>query len=133
MGFVAGYIASITVNGTSLEDFTSSATRSAPRDALDKTKLGQDRRTYTTGLGDATIDVQMHMDTTVAAALEAAYEATVPVAYVFRAGAPGTTDLGQYSGTAIVTDFSIVGDADGEWDSSFALQGTGDYVYTAPV
>ena len=133
MGFVAGYIASISVDGTSYENFTSSATRSALRDAIDKTKLGQDRRTYVSGLGDSTIDVQMHMDTTVAAALEAAYESTVPVSYVFRAGALGTNDLGQYAGTAIVTDFSIAGDADGEWDSSFALQGTGDYTYTPPV
>ncbi len=133
MGFVAGYIASITINSVSYEDFTSSATRSATRDALDKTKLGQDRRTYLSGLGDASIDVQMHMDTSVAAAMEAAYEATEPIAYVFRAGALGTTDLGQYAGTGIITDFSIAGDADGEWDASFSLQGSGDYTYTAPV
>ena len=133
MAFVAGYIASISINGVSYEDFTSSATRSATRDALDKTKLGQDRRTYLSGLGDATIDVQMHMDTTVAAAMEAAYEATEPVAYVFRAGALGSTDLGQYSGTGIITDFSIAGDADGEWDASFSLQGSGDYTYTPAI
>lgn len=133
MSFVAGYIASISVNGTSYEDFTSSATRSATRDALDKTKLGQDRRAYTTGLGDSTLDVQMHMDTTVAAAMEAAYEATDPVAYVFRPGALGTNDLGQYAGSGIITDFSIAGDADGEWDSSFTIQGTGDYTYTPAV
>jgi len=133
MGFSAGYLASITINSVSYEDFTSSATLSTTREALDRTKLGESRVTKTSGLGDGSLDVQLHLDTTVAAAIEAAYQATVPIAFVFRAGALGTTDMGQHTGDAIIVDRSIAGDADGEWDCSLSLECTGDITYTAPV
>ena len=133
MGFSAGYLASITIGGVSYEDFTSSATLSTTREALDKTKLGQSRVTKLSGLGDGSLDVQMHLDTSVAAAIETAYQATEPVTFVFRAGALGATDMGQHAGNAIIVDRSIAGDADGEWDCSLALECTGDITYTAPV
>ncbi len=133
MSFAAGYLASITINGVSYEDFTSSATLSTTRSAIDKTKLGQDRNTYLSGLGDGTLDVQMHLDTTVAAAIEAAYQSTVPVAWVFRAGALGVADMGQHAGNGIITTRDIAGDADGEWDASLSIQSTGEIAYTAPV
>lgn len=133
MSFAAGYLASITINGVPYQDFTSSATLSTTRNAIDKTKLGQSRNTYLSGLGDATVDVQMHLDTTVAAAIEAAYESTTPVGWVFRAGALGVADMGQHAGNGIITDRSIAGDADGEWDVSLSIQSTGDVDYTAPI
>lgn len=133
MGMVSGYLASISVAGVTYSDFASSATFDTTRDALDKTKLGQSRRTYLSALGDASLSVELHADTTLASALEAAYQATEPVTYVFRPGALGTADLGQYSGSAIMTDRSIAGDATGEWDVSVQLQGSGDYVYTQPA
>lgn len=133
MSFAAGYLASISINGVDYEDFSSSATLSTTRSALDKTKLGQDRNTYLSGLGDGTVDVQLHLDTTVAAAIEAAYQATDPVAFVFRAGATGTADMGSHAGTGIIVDRSIVGDADGEWDCTMSVQCTGTITYTAPV
>lgn len=131
--FVAGYIATLTINSVDYQDFTSQATWAGTRDALDRTKLGESRRTYISALGDATIDAQLHLDTAVAAALEAAYEATEPIGYVFRAGALGATDTGQRAGDGIIVDMSIQGDADGEWDVSLSLQGTGPYTYTAPI
>ena len=133
MSFAAGYLASISINGVDYEDFTSSATLSTTRDALDKTKLGQDRRVYLSGLGDGTLSVQLHLDTTIAAALEAAYQATEPVAFVFRAGALGTADMGSHAGTAIIVDRSLDGSADGEWDCSLELQCVSTITYTAPV
>lgn len=133
MSFSAGYLASITINGVSYEEFTSSATLSTTRAALDKTKLGQDRNTYLSGLGDGSLEVQMHLDTTVAAAIETAYQSTTPVAWVFRAGALGVADMGQHAGEGIITSRDIVGDADGEWDTSISIQATGDIAYTAPV
>ncbi len=133
MSYSAGYLASITINGVSYEDFTSSATLNQTRTALDKTKLGASRNQYLSGLGDGTVDVDMHLETTVAAAIEAAYQSTVPVSFVFRAGALGTADMGQHAGNGIITTRSIVGAADGEWDCSLTIQATGDMTYTAPV
>ena len=133
MSFSAGYLASITINGVSYQDFTSSATLSTTRSALDKTKLGQSRNTYLSALGDGTLDVQMHLDSTVAAAIEAAYQSTIPVTWVFRAGALGVADMGQHAGDGIITTRDIAGDADGEWDCALSIQCTGEIAYTAPV
>ena len=133
MGYIAGYIATITINGQAYHPDTSSATLDLTRDTLERTKLGEDRRTYLSGLGDATLDASLHLNTDTAVALNLAYESTVPVGFVFRPGALGTTDAGQYTGEIIVSDYSLAGDADGEWDVSLTGQGTGAIVYTAPV
>ena len=133
MGLVSGYLASLSVAGTAIEPFTSSATRSATRATADKTKLGSDRVQLVATLGDATIDAQLHADTTVASALEAAYEATAPIVVVFRPGALGVADLGSYQHDGVIVDMSYTGDADGEWDLSLSIACTGQYVYTEPA
>ena len=129
----AGYLATITINGVDYQNFANQASRSASRSTLDKTKLGSDRNQYLPGLGDSSLSVQCHADTSLASAIEAAYESTIPVSYIFRAGALGTADLGQYVGEAIVTDFSYDASADSEWNLQIELQGTGQYNYTQPV
>jgi len=133
MGYIAGYIATITVNGQVYHPDASSATYDLTRDTLDRTKLGEDRRTYLSGLGDATLDMELHLNTETAVALNTAYESTVPVGFVFRPGALGTTDAGQYAGEVLISDYSMAGDADGEWDVSLSCQGTGAFTYTAPA
>ena len=45
MGYIQGYIATISVDGTVVSPITSSATLALTRNAIDKTKLGQDRVT----------------------------------------------------------------------------------------
>jgi hypothetical protein len=133
MGYIAGYIAEIVVNGTTINPDTSSATYALTRDAMNRTKLGSDRATYIVGLGDATLDAQLHLNTDTAVTLNTAYESTVPVTFIFRPGALGINDAGQYSGEAIITDYSMAGDADGEWDVSLTAQATGAFVYTPPA
>jgi len=131
--FIEGYLATITINGVAYEPYTSDATLSLTRDAIDKTKLGQDRRNYVSGLGDGTVDSTLHLATEFAVAINTAYESTVEVAVLFRPGALGTKDAGQYDGSGIITDFSQQGAADGEWDVSLAVQLSGDVTYTAPI
>jgi len=133
MGYVPGYIATITVNGQAYNPDASSATYTLTRSALDKTKLGQDRNTFLSGLGSAALDMTLHLNTTTAVALNTAYETVDPVGFVFRPGALGTHDAGQYSGDCIVTDYSMVGDADGEWDVQLTCQPTGAFTFTAPI
>ena len=133
MTIAAGYLATIRINDVLYSDFANQAQWSGTRAALDKTKLGQDRNTYLPGLGDATVSVQCHADTSLAAAIEAAYELTVPVTYSFRAGAIGEADLGQRDGDAIITNYVYDASADSEWNLQIDLQGTGDYVFTQPV
>jgi hypothetical protein len=131
--FIEGYLATITLDAVAYHPYSSDATLGLTRDAVDKTKLGEDRRTYISGLGDGTIDATLHLATEFAVAVQTAYDKTTPLAYLFRPGALGTKDAGQYEGGAIITDFSQAGAADGEWDVTLTLQLTGQYTYTAPV
>jgi hypothetical protein len=119
--FIEGYLATITLDAIAYHPYSSDATLGLTRDAIDKTKLGEDRRTYLSGLGDGSIDATLHLATEFAVAIQTAYDKTTPLAYVFRPGALGTKD------------FSQAGAADGEWDVALSLQLTGQYTYTAPV
>jgi len=131
--FIEGYLATITINGVAYEPYTSDATLDLVRDAIDKTKLGNDRRDYVSGLGDGNVDATLHLATEFAVAINVAYESTVAVAVVFRPGALGTKDAGQYGGEGVITSFSQQGTADGEWDVSLSIQMSGALSYTAPV
>ena len=133
MTLAAGYLATISINGVTYSDFANQASRSATHAATDKTKLGSDRVQYLQTLGDSTISVQCHADTSLAAAVVAADESTVPISYALRPGALGTVDLGQFSGDCIMTDYTYDAAADSEWNLNIELQGTGQYVYTQPV
>ncbi len=128
-----GYLATITIDSVTYSNFASQASGTFTRDATEKTKLGQARKTYLPTLGDASLSVLCHADSSLYPAIVSAYESKVPVAYVFRPGALAVADLGQYSGEAIVTSMENEAAADSEWNLGIELQGTGDYTYTQPA
>ena len=131
--YIEGYLATITIDAVQYAPYTSDATLALTRNPVRNTKLGEDRHTYTPGLGDGTIDASLHLATELAVAINTAYESAVPIAFLFRAGALGAKDTGSRSGAAIIVDFSQAGAADGEWDVTLSLQITGQVPYTAPV
>ena len=133
MGYLPGYIATVTVDGVVVSDDASDVSYSLTTDAISTQPLGLSDRKYRNGLKDATLSATLHMSTENAAALNAANASTVPVDYVVRPGALGVHDVGQWAGTGIITDYSPSGTADGEWDVAITLQGTGTVTYTSPV
>jgi hypothetical protein len=133
MGYLPGYIASVTVDGVVISDDASDVSYSLTTDAIATQPLGLIDRKYTTGLKDATLSATLHMSTENAAALNAANDSTTPVAYIVRPGALGVHDVGQWAGTGIITSYDPSGSVDGEWDAAITLQGSGDVTYTAPV
>ena len=133
MAYLPGYIATVSVDSVVISDDASDVSYTRSTNAIGSTRLGNPENTYISGLQDATLDATLHMDTGSMAALNAAYEKTVPVAYVVRPGALGVHDVGQWAGTGIITDYSPSGTADGEWDVAITLQGTGSVSYTSPV
>ena len=133
MGYLPGYIATVTVDGVVVSDDASDVSYSLTTDAISTQPLGLSDRKYRNGLKDATLSATLHMSTENAAALNAANAATEPVAYVVRPGALGVHDVGQWAGTGIITDYSPSGSADGEWDVAITLQGSGAVTYTSPV
>ncbi len=133
MSFIAGYIATLTVDGGTVEIFTSDATLSLTNETLDKTTLGVSNRAYITGLQDGSIDISMHLDTAGIVIIQGAYDNTLPVAFVFRPGALGVNDAGQWAGSFIMSTMDITGSVDDNWSMNISGQVTGAVTYTAPV
>ena len=133
MGYLPGYIATVSVDSVVISDDASDVSYSRVTDAIGSTRLANPENTYIAGLQDATLDATLHMNTDSMAALNAAYESTVPVAYVVRPGALGVNDVGQWAGNGIIVSFDPTGSATGEWDVNISVQGTGAITYTAPA
>jgi predicted secreted protein len=81
-------------------------------------------------LQDGTISINMHMDTTGMGLIQTAFADADPVAFVFRPGALSTADAGQWAGNCIVTDITMNGAVDDNWNVSLAAQITGTVTYT---
>jgi hypothetical protein len=133
MGYLPGYIATVTLDSVPINEDASDVSYSLTTDAIATQPLGLSDRKYRNGLKDATLSATLHMSTENAAALNAANAKTEPVAYLVRPGALTTHDVGQWTGTGIITDYSPTGSADGEWDVAITVQGTGVVTYTAPA
>jgi len=133
MAFIQGYLATITIDGTDLNVYSSDATLSLTNETIDKTTLGVSNRQYITGLQDGSIDISMHLDTDGIVSVQGAYDKTVPVTFVFRPGELGTADAGQWSGSMIITELAIPGQVDDNWQMNISGQVTGNVLYTAPV
>ena len=133
MAFIPGYLATISVNGSAINIYSSDAALSLTNEVLDKTTLGVTDRTFIPGLQTGSMDCTMHTDTAGIVDIQAAFAATSPVAFVFRPGALGTHDAGQYSGTAIITDMTHNGAVDDNWSTTISLQVTGGVTYTQPA
>jgi predicted secreted protein len=131
--FVQGYFATYTVAGEDIHVYSSSGTLTMTNETLDKTTLGRSERIYIPGLQDATLSMQMHLDTAGITAIQAAYASTTPVTFSFRPGKVGGPDAGQWDGTAIVTDVEITGSVDDNWQMNLSMQGTGPLTYTQPA
>ena len=133
MSFIPGYLATISVNGTALNVFSSDASLSQQNETLDKTTLGVPERVFITGLKTGTMDVTMHLDTAGIIGIQAAFDALDPVTFVFRPGELGGNDAGEYTGDCIITDMTINGAVDDNWSVDIATQLTGPVPFTAPA
>ncbi len=133
MSFLPGYMATITVNGVAYNPTTESATVNHVSEIMDKTKLGQRRRTKLKGLQDANFSLGLHMDTDTMAAMVVAEASIDPVPVVVRPGALGTFDAGQWAGDGLVSNLSTEATADDEWNVSMDIEMTGDFEYTQPI
>jgi len=133
MSFLPGYVATITVNGTEYAPQTNTVSLTQSNDIMDKTKLGQPRRTKLKGLGDANLTLGMHMDTTTMSAMMAAYQSADTVEVVVRPGALGAFDVGQWAGDGFISSMTWDGTADGEWDVGMDIEMSNGYTYTQPA
>ena len=133
MSFIPGYIATLSVDGQVINQVTSDAGLNLVNETLDKTTLGVSHRVKVPGLQDGSWSAQMHLDTASIVALQAAYDSTVAVTFVFRPGALGANDAGQWAGSCIIASFDVTGVVDDNWSLAIDAEITSKPVYTAPV
>ena len=133
MAFIQGYLSSVSVNGTQLNIWQSAAELSKSTNAIPANTLGKTHNVYLNGKKDTAMNSTMHLDTASLVALQAADDATEPVACVFRPGELGNKDAGQYNGDGIITEMRIGAQVDDNWVVDLAIQGTEEWPYTAPV
>ena len=131
--YIPGYLATIIIAGVAYNPYAARANLALTQESLQNTKLTDRAHTFLPGLQGGTMDVDLHMATEFAVAVNAAYDAQAIVTFVFRPGALGTKDAGQRSGSATIEDFNQEGAGDGEWDITLSLQIVGKTTYTAPV
>lgn len=128
--FVQGYIATLTVNGSSLEPFSSAASLQKSTSPLNATTIGVVDEVNVPGLKSGAIEISMHLDTVGMGQVVAAEQATVPVAFVFRPGALGTKDAGQWNGDLIITELAIEASTDDNWQMNISAVTSGPVPYT---
>lgn len=131
--YVPGYIATITINGTDLHPISGQGTFTQEARAITVTKLGQDSEVNLPGLRAGSLDCDLHLDTQTAVAIQAAVDATAPVAFVWRAGSLGVYDAGQHSGECVITSLAENADPETEWEWSLQARLSGPTAYTPPV
>jgi predicted secreted protein len=134
MSYIAGYLATISVNGDPINQWSSQASLAKTTNAISVGTLGETHQVYANGKKDTVMTATLHLDTSGLVQLQAADDATTPVDCVFRPGAIGVnTDAGQYNGVGIITDMTIAGGSDSEWDVDLTVQGSQEWPYTAPI
>ena len=133
MSFIAGYLSSISVNGSALQQWSSDASLSKTTEAVDGTTLGLTHKKYVNGQKDTNMSVTMHLDTASLVLLQAADDSTTPIAVVFKPGENPDHDAGSYSGDGIITDLTIAGGFEDNWSVAMEVQGTAEWPYTAPA
>lgn len=134
MSYVQGYLATLTINGVQYAPDTSTAGLTKSVNTIDVTPIGVTAKQYLNGLFDGTITADTHMNTATMAAVNTAFESTTPVVFIFRPGSVAAgKDAGSYTGSAIISNMDINGDATGEWDVALDLQISGLAPYTAPA
>ena len=133
MAYIQGYLSTLSVNSQAINQWSSQAGLSKTTNAIPRNTLGKTHNEYGNGKKDTTMSVSMHLDTAALVLLQAADDATLPVACVFRPGQVGVKDAGQYNGDGIITEMAIAGGAEDNWTVDLTIQGTAEWPYTAPV
>ncbi len=133
MTYTPGYIASVSINGTSVEQDAENCVLTKSTNTIPKNTLGVPDETFINGLKGGSFACTLPMNTTEMVALEAANDATAPVPFIVRPGALGTYDNGSDAFDGIITSFEKTGGFDTNWQVSIDVTISGAVTFTAPV
>ena len=120
--FVPGYLAEFKIGANQLETMIASGTLTLSKNIMLKHTCGTDEPTALAGLVSGTISVSGSISVADAAKLNAAFESSAVVVYIFQLGEDGgTLDAGAYTGNAMVEGLSLSFDADDSFDFTLDL------------
>lgn len=133
--YISGYLADITVDGQTLDEFGNSAVLAKTRTVTEKPAFGVRDVGAVAGQSRTTLAVEGHAAPVIIAALDAAYENADGVDFTFQIGEQGAdTDAGAYAGSGFLSGFTPAdADADGQISFSFELMANGAVPFTAPT
>lgn len=131
MTLIPGYLATVTLNAEDVTAIGGVYRLNLNRTVNTKNLAGSKWAGALGGQQHFTFSAQGSLSAEKAAALNAAAIDTGRIAFSLQVGeAAGATDAGVYNGTGEISNFTIDGNADGEFDWSLDLQSDGAVVYT---
>lgn len=129
--FIPGYLATVLLNAEDFSAIGSVVRLQKSRNVMTKPTFGNPFGFSLGGQRLATFTANGHLSAEQAAALEAAYNATLPIAFSLQVGEGGeVTDAGLHTGSCVISQLTIEANADGEWDWSLDAQTSGAVVFT---
>ena len=132
--FIPGYLTEITIDAEDVTLIGNVTTYSDDQTAVPKPTFGSRYRRTIAGQGLYTIDVEGHLSAEQTEALWLIRTKSEAVAWSVQIGAEGAaTDGGIIDGFAVVTNFTMAADSEGNWSWSLTLEGDGEPSYTAAV
>lgn len=128
--FIPGYLGTVTINATDVSAVGSVVRLQRTRTVMTKPTFGSPDANSLGGQRLGRFSASGHISAEQAAALNTAFEAaTVP--FSLQVGeAAGATDGGLYAGDAVISDYTVEANADGEFDWSIEAQTDGAVTYT---
>lgn len=135
MAKVHGKNSILDIAGTALTTFTTDFDLSRTADAAETSAMSQDSKTYVKGLMDATLTFSGQWDGTATTGPDDVVQgAFVGETATFTAQPEGAgTGLVEYSGTGIVTDFSVTSSVADVVAFAATVQVSGDVIRTVQV
>lgn len=129
--FIPGHLGVVTLNTDDISAIGSVVSLAKTRNVMTKPTFG---RSWGLSLGGQKIGrfaANGHISAEQAAALEAAFDSDQPIQFSLQVGqGGGETDAGLHSGFCVISEYTISGNADGEFDWSITAQTSDAVAYT---
>ena len=130
--WIAGYITEVKIGADQIESMVASGGLTLNKNIMLKNVAGAAEPTALAGLITGTISVSGSVSVEDAAKLNAAFESTATVVYIFQIGEDGgSLDAGAYTGNAMVESLALDFDANDSWTFSMDMILDGAATYGA--
>jgi predicted secreted protein len=131
--YIPGYLGSITLGTDDISASGNVIGMNMTKNGLDKPHFGSAFMDRVSGMRDGTLTASGHGSagaTNELSKLFTLFETDDPIDFEVQIGEASGLDGGKLDGKGIITDYTITGDAEDEWEWSISLAFSGTYTYT---